>query len=477
MSDPRASSNRGGTLPRLVLAALLTTVVALYNQFPLTYPDSGNYLENAQSLVRLQRPWFFFRPLTYGAFLVPFASPYGLWLIPLVQGGLVAWVVDLCLRAVGRPLPTGRFLALFAGLSLFTSLAWFSGQIMPDIFTGLVILLCFLAVWGEERLSRRERWAAGTLLAFAIGTHLSHFPLYGLLAVPALTLRLALDPGSREPRALGPLGFRVLAPAVAAAGFLVGSNLYFHREPVLSRSSSLFALAHLVGDSLAQAYLDRACPAKGYLICAERNSLRAEVDWFLWDAEGTWRRHEADLQRGDSTFLTEASDIVRGTLRQEWRAAVAASLRNTAVQVGTFGLHRGELAYSGSVDRALARLDAASARGYQASRQLRGALPLDAINVVQYGAVGLGLLVLAIALPKLRGSPVRRLATIVCLGVLLNAVVMASLARVHPRYQSRVVWLVPLVAAVAALQLAGHRAYRRDGRDLSGGDPRLEIGS
>jgi hypothetical protein len=40
-----------------------------------------------------------------------------------------------------------------------------------------------------------------------------------------------------------------------------------------------------------------------------------------------------------------------------------------------------------------------------------------------------------------------------------------------------VVWLVPLVAAVAALQLAGHRAYRRDGRDLSGGDPRLEIGS
>jgi hypothetical protein len=454
---------RRRSLQRLLPAALLTCVVALYNHFPLTYPDTGGYLENAFALAHGQAPWSFYRPLTYGAFLMPFATPLTIWLVPVAQGFLVAFLVDLTLRAAAVPLSTRGFLTLFAGMSAFTSLPWFSGQIMPDVFTSVVILLCFLSVWGDERQTLCERWMAGALLTFAIGCHLSHIPLYGLLVVATFTGRILVDPVSRSWRQYVPLALRAIAPLVVATGLVIGSNYYFHRELVLSRTSALFALAHLVEDGLAQRYLARVCPTQQYLLCSERASLRADLDWFLWDSDGPWKRHEAELQRGDSTFLREAAAIVAGTLRQEWPAAIRTSLRNTIVQLGTFGPHRGELTFSNSVATALARMGPGTLRAWGASGQVRNTLPVEAASWVQYAAVGVGVLVLLGCLPVLRGhvlAPMRALIITVCLGVAFNALVMASLARVHPRYQSRVVWLVPLIGAVAALHAVGARRRR-----------------
>ena len=470
MADAHSSrAARDGTdlrhriLRRLLPAALLTCVVALYNHFPLTYPDTGNYLENAVAIAHWRAPWFFYRPVVYGSLLIPFATPLTIWLVPLAQGLLVAFVVDLTLRAAVVPLSNGGFLALFAGLSAFTSLPWISGQIMPDVFTGIAILLCFVAVWGDERLTVPERWTVGVVSALAIGCHLSHFPLYGSLVVAALAIRLLLDRGSQVRRRLAPIAFGAIAPLAVAAGLVVGSNYYVHRTPVLSRSSALFALGHLVGDSLAQRYLARVCPTRPYLLCAEPAPLRANLDWFLWDPQGTWKQHEPEVRRGDSTFLREAPAIVAGTLRQEWPAAIRASLRTTPVQLGTFGARPGDFSFSNSVDKALGLLGTGTVQAYRGSRQVQHSLPLDAATRTQYVVVVIGVLVLLGCLPALRGpalAPTRGLIATISLGVVLNPLVIASLAMVQPRYQSRVVWLVPLMAAMAALQVARARGRR-----------------
>jgi hypothetical protein len=57
-------------------------------------------------------------------------------------------VLDLALRSAGVRKSTRGFVVLFAGLSAFSSLPWFPGQIMPDTFTSLVILLSFVVSWG-----------------------------------------------------------------------------------------------------------------------------------------------------------------------------------------------------------------------------------------------------------------------------------------------------------------------------------------
>ena len=470
MGEPgwsRSIEDRAGPghrwLRRLLPAALLTCVIALYNHFPLTYPDAGNYVENAIAIAHGHAPWFFYRPLVYGTLLVPFATPQAIWLIPLAQGLLVAFVVDLTLRTAAVPLSDRGFVTMFVGLSVCTSLPWISGQIMPDVFAGLMILLSFVSGWGDQRLTARERWTVAALLTAAIGCHLGNLPLYGTLVISTLAWRMLADGGSWSSRRVLRLALRTTGPLVVATGLIIGSNYYFHRTAVLSRSSALFALAHMVGDSLAQPYLDRVCPTQRYRLCAERDSLRANLDWFLWDPDGTWKRHEPEVRRGDSTFLREAPAIVAGTLRQEWPAAIRASLRTTIVQLGTFGTEAGDFAFSSSVAKAMARLGPGTLRAYMASRQVRSSLPLEAASRLQFAVVGIGVLVLLGCLQTLRGpafAPLRALIAIVFLGVVFNALVIGGLAMVQPRYESRVVWLVPLMGAIAALQVRRARVWR-----------------
>lgn len=447
------SALRNLWLTRFLPAALFASVVALYNGFPLTYPDSGNYLENAFAIAHGRMPWFYYRPLFYGGLLTPFASFPMIWLVPVVQGLLLAYTVDLTLRVVGVPMSTLGFLALFGGLSALTSLSWFSGQIMPDVFTGAVILLSFALSWDDEHRSLLQRCVVGILLAFALGSHLSHLAIYATLAVAALAGRAVADRAYRSWRRCAPLAAGALTPLVAAVGLLAASNAYAYREPTLSRSSSLFLLAHLVGDGLAQRYLAGACAVERYLLCSERRSLRPDLDWFLWDVDGPWKRHEPAVQHGDSTFLREAGAIARGTLRQEWPAEIRLTLRHAIVQLGMLGIHPGELTFSSSVAQALRQLGPDAEAAYRNSRQVRQSLPLDAVTRVQYAAFVLAALVLLVCLPALRGrSRLLALIATVCVGIALNALVIASLATVHPRYQSRVAWLLPLIAVAAALE-------------------------
>jgi hypothetical protein len=448
----------GGWRPLLV-AALLTCVLALYNHFPLSYSDTGNYLDNARHLLHGHRPWFFFRPLTYGIFLVPFANSFTLWLLPLAQGLLAAGVVDLALRSASVSLSSRSLVGVFAVLSSVTSLSWFSGQIMPDIFTPVVILLSFALVWAPLS-TERTRWLAFAVLSFAIAAHLSHFPLYGVLLIAGLGARLATDPGVRSWRRARRLALRAGGPLAVAVLIVIAPNYVFHRQAVLSRSSSIFTLAHLVEVGAAQRYLERVCPVRRYALCAERAELRADTDWFLWSATGPRVRSEPAMARGDSTFLREAPLIVAGTLRQEWPAVLARSLRATAEQLVTFGIHPGEHSFSAEVAAAMERLGPDAARAYRASRQVNHALPTRAATRLHYAAVGGALLTLLWCLPQLGGSrhrPFRLLVATVFLGLVANAGGIASLSTVHPRYQSRAVWLIVLVGAVAALQVVDDR--------------------
>jgi hypothetical protein len=439
LGDPRA----------LLAAAALSCVVALYNGFPLTYPDTGNYLDNAIDLLHRDRPWFFFRPPTYGAFLVPFANSLTLWLLPAAQGLLVAGVVDTTLRSAAIRLPGRALVGIFALLCAASSLPWFSGQIMPDVFTPIVILMSFVVVWAPVT---RTLWPALLLLAVAIATHLSHFPLAAALAVSGLGLRLALEPSVRGRRPVIRLAFRAVGPLAIALVLVVAPNYLVHGRLVLSRSSSIFALAHLVGEGAAQRYLEQACVVRPYRLCAERGALPPDLDWFLWSASGPLARSEPDMARGDSTFFREAPLIVAGTLRQEWPALLGTSIRGGGRQLVTFGLHPAEHRYSASVARSMPRLGPAIADAYRESRQTNEALPVVAASRVQYVVVVAATLALLWCLPRLRGPRYRSFQLLVAttaIGMLTNAFVVASLATVHQRYQARVVWLVVLLGAVA----------------------------
>jgi hypothetical protein len=170
------------------------------------------------------------------------------------------------------------------------------------------------------------------------------------------------------------------------------------------------------------------------------------------------------MARGDSTFLREAPQIVAGTLRQELPAVLRAAVRQALAQLVTIGLDPGEHAYSFSLGPAISRLGSGVRAAYDHSRQVTGTVPTRFFTRLHIGVVLGGALALLLSLPspsERTARPFLALIITVAVGLAANAAVIAALATVHPRYQSRVVWLVPLLGAAAVARSRATRAGMR----------------
>ena len=119
------------------LATLALTAVAVGNGFPLVEFDSSRYIDSSFSYaVTPDRPVFYALFLRLSRLLAP-----SLWAAVLLQSLLTAVLIHAFLRARGAAGPGGGWtLAVAVLLTLLTSVAWFTGYLMADLFTGLMFL-------------------------------------------------------------------------------------------------------------------------------------------------------------------------------------------------------------------------------------------------------------------------------------------------------------------------------------------------
>jgi hypothetical protein len=475
---------RVAILLQLALATVLLSGAALYNGFPLVYPDSNNYLGKAYEfthpthtpfsaiavrtdttpatsdlpLPRIARsiPYnpFFLRPAGYPVFLVPFANGWLLPALPFAQSFLVVLVVFWALESAGVDLQPVTFVLLVSGLAALTSLPWFAGQVMPDIFTGLIVLLSFLGTLGAQRLTRTQQMAVPILTALSITTHLSHLPLFSGLFAAATLYLLVRDRRRFSWRRFCWFGILPLTFAVAA---LCAINYLYSGRFVLSESSRLFYLAHLVDDGTAQLYLDETCQTRHWIVCADHARLPKSGDYFLWSPGGSWQRN-----LDSPPFLAEASEIVRGTLQSHGTVEIAASVEGSFHQLGAFGLDESLWSRDLQAFRPLmGKIGAGTLTRFAHSRQATGTLALSLFQRLQIGTVWAAVVVLAgccaILLARGRASSGLRLIGFILSGLCLNALVIGSSSALHDRYQSRVIWLLPLAAFIAVRECVSSR--------------------
>lgn len=433
--DDAASSMRAG-LAAVAAAALALAAgcsVAILNGFPLIFSDSQNYVASGATLTV---PWG--RPIFYGLFLRPllFAD---LWPAVLAQSALIAYVTWIAARVVRPGLGAGLFSAMFVALCLFSTLPWVAGQIMPGIFTGVVILGTFVVVFANERVARAHYWSVAALTTLAVSTHLSHvFLLLVLLPVCAVCrFRLA---GRRQ------LGWRV---GVASVGLVVAvaailfSNVLQSGRPVLSRGGTVFALAKLLESGAPQAYLAQTCPGAGLALCAEADALPRDANAFLWSSESPLRR------LGREALAREAGVVVIGSvasypLRVAGHAALSA-LR----QLASFSVASGRR----PEDLAKAEFSSSFEAAAQTSRQARAALPFAAADRLASAGLLIAVVALATLLVVGMSQPLLALTATVLVGVLANALICGALSVVDGRYQARVVWLVAFAGLLAMAEL------------------------
>ncbi|WP_270937258.1 hypothetical protein [Falsiroseomonas oryzae] len=442
-------------LAAVLVAGLLLAWPAAWNGYPLVFADTGTYLGQA---IRLYLGWD--RPPFYSLFLHALHWRITLWPVPLAQGLIAAHLLALSLRALDLP-GAVPLLAAAGLLAVGTGLPWFATQLMPDVFTGLLVLALWLLGFAGWRLGRMERVYLLALATLAVAVHLAHLPLAaGLALVGGL---LAWRSGGARP-ALVPVGW-MAAPVCLAVLGLVAANAAGHGRAAVSPFGSVFLAARLLDDGPALRTLDARCAKEAWQVCALRDRLPMHANDFLWPPDGPLR----GALGGGKAWAAEASAIVAATLASEPAAVARAVAGNGLRQFGMLGTGDGLEPWPAEPGpEALIREHfPAELAAFRAARQYGGALLADAraLSPLHVATAWLGLLTLPVLVWLCRRNlPAVALAVFVLAAAAGNAAVTGGLSGPNERYQARIAWL--LAFAPAAILPAACLPRRGRGRPL-----------
>lgn len=419
----------------ILAAGALLVWPALMNGYPIIFVDTAAYLLHT---ITGEAPWD--KTAAYGPFLLLFHQGITLWLPLAAQGAILSWLLWLVQHAACGSVTPARHLALAAGLAALTSAPWFAAMLMPDAFTPMVVLCLYLLGFGEQRLARAESIAVAMIGAVAIAVHLSHLPSAIALVFVVLLARRDWRPA-----------LRASVPLAAAVAFLLGANWHGFGRVTLSPHGAIFLLARLQEDGPAVMTLRERCPAAGWYLCDFIDRMPMDSDAFLWSPESPVR------PMGSVRLVPEARAIVAATLRDHPAAVARAALENWGRQLVLVrvGDTLDNLDLDEFADKVLVRgLPSRERAAFEAGAQMRGELEELAAPFLRVHAAVLlaSLPVIAVAGMRLawrRDWP--RLGLVLCLvaGVTANALATGALSKPHLRYQARVVWLLPLGAALA----------------------------
>jgi hypothetical protein len=409
------------------------------------------------------------RSAIYSLFLYVTESAGTLWLVALAQASAVSWLFMLLWRAA---LPAERWrtgLVAIAVVSLVSPLPFFAAFAMPDIFAGVVVVAATLLIVYSDRLGGWERWTVGALLTVALSVHTSHI----LFMVPLLGvggLLLIWLPAGRRAAAgrLVSVGIAILVAlgANSAYGALIR---YQTGEPLRNQP---FLTARLLADGPGRAYLRHACERGNvYTLCGFKAKPLNNSEDVLWSdlpRNGVFMRSDyatrVHLEEQEPRF-------VLSTLAYAPGAQLVASLRNWGQQLALIFVEdpiRNPVFYltdpywkQTNLPPIIARVADCGPRHRSCPSRLTMAESRSwhgAWLIAATAALVLAAWVVrrrAIMASGAAGDDRRLLAVAVMFaaGVILNAAVCGILSGPFPRYQSRIVWLVPAGAALLTARL------------------------
>jgi hypothetical protein len=445
----------------IAAAALILLTPAFINGYPLIHGDSGTYLRSAVELRPVDD-----RPIFYSIVLRLLHWRLSPWPIVIAQSATVAFIIHLVAKTVFCIKQPWVTVAVSAILSAASSLPWFVGQITPDVFAAVLMLVILLLAMGWKRMTKPERGFVLVVFAACISFHYANL-MIALMAVPALALMFLLG-WSPGPFAFG--RFALVAGAISLAlAALISVNVAMRGRYVISAASSTFMMAKLLEDGPALSILQEECPGK-YALCSQLANLEAYkaagvgpslADYFLWYGPvrelGSFKAVEA-----------EAADVVRKALRRYWSQQIFTAISNGARQLVHFEIGD-ELDRSPEASSPNPAAQILGSYPIESIRYVFGNSSVDALNrslqgqgELYFGVINkicLAVIVLSIGVMawtsvyswRFDRFPLQ-VAVFTLIMVCGHAWLIGALTPLHDRYQSRVIWLLPLVATLIVIR-------------------------
>lgn len=422
-----------------------------------------------------------------------------LWGLAALQSFLAAWVIYLLWRTLAPRAPSWSYLAVIAAATVGTSISFFTTFAMPDIFAGIGGAAVVLILAQGDRLKKLEIASLWAVIAYSMAIHKSHWATGLVLAFGGglLLWILGLPTRSAVRRALVVVSAAVVAWTAGAIFNQVYQDRTGHKL-----GHPPFIMARVLADGPGREYMRSVClkPGQGgvqpYAVCNYQANVGAYADLSAGSNLILWsnlkNRGVFNLASWDERARLESEEMrfVLGTFKYDPVGQTLASLRAWGEQLVSFEVDdplrnpavylRGRYWPTTILPKLIPNFEACRPPG-----DCRPPFNGEVLAVWHGAVVVLALIALVwrLSLKDVRQSlwrrglksgeePARVAGTVFLLLAVLavNAAVCGMLSGPFERYQSRLIWLLPIGTGLiaCALPMGFERAVPRMWRVWNG---------
>jgi hypothetical protein len=446
----------------VLFSVILLTYPAIYNGYPLLYSDSASYIVSGHDgNVPIDRP------IIYGLFVRHISLSFSLWFVVILQAlfiiALVYYSFHLFIKSKDSNLYS--FLTILI-LSVFTGLPNYVSQIMPDLFTGVMIWTTILLFFSEKKLSRTILIVG---ISFSAIVHNSNLLTMSIIVM--LIFLVAFIFKIKQMKKQLPF----LASLVVFLWLLVPSvNYLFMKEWYVSKSGNVFLMGKMIQTGIIKDYLDEECQNNNYELCLFKDSLPKYAYEFLWNDNSPLYYGDCAKEGGWSTCWKvksgEYRKIILGALKKPH--LLSKYLKISTIDVGRqivyFDMiHFSNLGGKGSAFDEIIKCYFDDYNLFVKSKQYTQTIFYRVQNSIQRIAiVASTFIIILLAFAKKTGiKKILKITTLVLsIGLVVNAAICATLAIVEGRYQGRIIWLIPLLCCIfIAIYFEDRKLKKSDG--------------
>jgi hypothetical protein len=401
------------------------------------------------------------RSVYYSTWLYLLVRMGGLWFLTFIQAVIVAATLLLFVRTfLGERQMAAAYAGTIAVLATFSSLPIYVAFVMPDLAAGLTIIAAVLLILRWQSLMQYQRWLMLLLLLLTCLFHPTHVLVALGLSTFALLASWLFHDRAGSWR-IGALATGVAAIAAVLAGMLYPLGVRVVRHE--SIYSPPFLTARVVADGPGRDYLRSSCAAgERWALCPYASKPLDSSDDFLWKSHPARAVFQAADYDQRVAIIREQPRFVLATISADPVGVAHASLINFATMLGLWqtdeALADPRQFLTDPKFRILAAIVPGGAACAAGEADCAPRLRPRIMNML----VGAGLLLSlsAIAVLFMRNRGLRQefggLALLLAVALVGNAAICGIISGPFMRYQSRITWLIPLLAAV--LMIASRRA-------------------
>ena len=472
----------------VVLVALAALFPAMLNGGPFFHPDTPSYLRAAAAgafkLFGIQSDWTQEYLQVYATAPAPVATTgsmaatgsvaatpdvpvtlsgrsiyYGFlaylayltgrfWLLIALQSILAATSVYLTIRLIGRAagvdVPERKILLVGLVTALASSLGFNSSYVMPGIFAGLGLLaeanLLFLWRWQ----SRWEKLFWVALMAYVMLVHTTDL----ILALVVIVLGLAYSFWRKIPwtaSQLASIGGCIMAGALGQMAFGYAVTVSTGAAPIRPP----FVAMRLIADGSGYAYLREHCATENYFYCRALREPNMTADIFLWSRDPQTALFRGLPEREQRRSAAEQGRFVAAVVADRPVQVIGEMTSNSLRQL--FNLDLVEFNYTPeNRDRFEETMPPDLLNSMKNSRAYNDRMPVNIFEASIYLITFASLIALIIFISSKERSLIpghlRGYCLCILAAIVANAIICGALSGPKGRYQTRLIWVMPVVA-------------------------------